>query len=188
MRVNHRHHILIFVSVITFLVTASCFLFLYKTVIKQNDKSREALQMLSDENDRKAHEQELTTLYKDMEAERTKISSYVVYEDKIVDFIEAVENIGNTSGNEIVLSTVSTEALPKTSGSLGYISAHVNTSGSFGSIARTLLLLENMSYSIELNNLKLNNQLPSAELSVKGATRKSSWNMSVDIKVLAKKS
>ncbi|MEK7095368.1 MAG: hypothetical protein AAB895_03825 [Patescibacteria group bacterium] len=187
MKVNYKHYILITIALVALVVSAASYLLLYRQVVSQARESSQALAEFTLENNKKLVERELTALYADSLNARARINSFIVPEEKIVGLIEAIEKAGENSATDLEISAINTEK-PKedeTNG-LTHINATLAVKGSWINIMRALILIENLPYSLEINNLKLSTLGDDLIApSKKGASVKS-WGMSMTIRVLAK--
>lgn len=192
MNINHRHYVLLTVAFIVLLISAASYLLLYRSVVSQARQSSQILAEVTLESNKKLHERELTATYADTLSDRTRISGFVVSEEKIVPFIESVEKIGTDSGTDLEISAIGTEkaAAQDTTG-FGHIAAHLDIKGSWSNVMRALLLVENMPYSVTVNNVRLvaSSEVVDSVPVKKGdkPQRVRQWGLSLDIRVLTSK-
>ncbi len=137
---------------------------MYKTIITQAENSSKFINDINTESEKRQHEDELTKIYNNTILDRSKITSFFINEDKVVDFIEKIEKISSDSKTNISLSSINTET--------GYVGAHINAVGSWSNIMQALILIENLSYGLSINNVH----------TVSSGDHK--WNLSLDISVL----
>lgn len=189
MNVNSKHYILLLFSFAALAISGAGYVLLYKAVVSEARESSQAIAEVALENTKRLREQELTATYADTLSDRTRLASFVISEAEIVDFIEAVEGVGADSGAQVEISAIGKGDIAKTEKvSFGHIAAHLEIQGSWINVMRALILVENMPYSISMNNFNLvaMGDLAAASAPVKGAAPKvRQWKMSFDIKVLA---
>lgn len=179
MNINHRHYILLIFATLAILGSATGYILMYRESVIQARGSALAQAEVILENNKKLHEQELTAAYADSLSDRSRLSSFLVSEDEIVEFIESVEAIGASSGAEVEISGIDTEEIAvKDEESFGHISAHLNISGTWVNVMRALILVENMPYSVSLNNIGLFSS---------GTAKAKQWELSLDMRVLTSK-
>lgn len=161
---------------------------MYRTIVIQAKNSSKVINEISTENEKRQYENELTKVFNDTKDQRSKLSSFFIYEDKIVDFIEKVEGIGLDSNTILTLSSINADDLSSAkSGSTGFVKAHITANGSWSSIMRALILIENLPYSLSLNNIRIDSSA-SADIPVgKEEAKKGKWNLSLDLKVIMMK-
>ncbi len=189
MKINHRHYILLIVAFIVFLISAASYLLLYREVVSQARQSSQILAEVTLESNKKLHERELTATYADTLSDRTRVTSFVVSEDKIVPFIESIEKIGTDSGTDLEISAIGTEKSTTQDAGFGHIAAHIDVKGSWTNVMRALLLIENMPYSAVINNVRLvaSDAIQTVEVK-KGTSQKiRQWGLSLDIRILTSK-
>jgi hypothetical protein len=89
-------------------------------------------------------------------AERAELSSYLIPSNNAVSFIQALESIGPASGARVTISSISDSNLDSAApGTIGAISASIAASGSWGSVMRTLRLLETLPYQSSIDSVTL---------------------------------
>lgn len=189
MNINHRHYILLIVAFLVFLVSAASYVLLYRAVVSQARQSSQILAEVTLESNKKLHEQELTATYADTLNDRTRVTSFVVSEEKIVPFIESIEKIGTDSGTDLEISAIGTEKTSAQDGGFGHIAAHIDVKGSWTNIMRALLLIENMPYSAVINNVRFVASDSVETVQVKKGTPQKirQWGLSLDIRILTSK-
>jgi len=186
MKINHRHYILVIFAIATFAISLSGYIFLYKKVKAQAQHSSEARVEVLLGNQKKLQERELTTLYADTQEDRSRVDKYVVSEDKIVNFIETIEKIGSDSLADVEMSSINVEkANSKDKKNNGYINAHLNVRGSWSSVMRALILIENLPYNVDIGHINL--VYSGASDIDKNNAKVNEWTLSLDIKVLTAK-
>ncbi|MDP3962690.1 MAG: hypothetical protein Q8Q03_02385 [bacterium] len=170
MHTNHRHYILLFVSILTIASAIAGYSALYYTIVYHGKESSQVSSKQADLYEKKQQAELVASIYRKSEEERSLLASYIPTQDSIINFIEAVEAIGTTTSVILDIS-----AIDMSDGSLG---VHIETQGNWTSTMESLALLENISYSITLNNLRL------VKVQEAGADpgKTWSWKMSVDVK------
>ncbi len=201
MKTNHRHYILFLFALCAAAASVGVYFILYKTILTQAAQSFQISAELSQESDKKKHEQDLASVYAKSVEDRGKIDSSIVSQAKIVTFIEAVESIESQAGVKLELSNLRTDEAVTDKNPISHLSAHVDVDGSWSNIMRTLLLLQNMPFAAAIDSVKINRTTdlssvassPTSSVSgKKGASapvssKSPSWNLSADIKVLTAK-
>lgn len=164
MKLYSGHYVLVCFAILTSIVAGLGYYLLYQQVVAQAESSSQAVRAVESEAERKLEEEQLLKLYADTELDRAKLASSFVQEDKIVEFIEEVEAIGPITNTTLELSALAKEE--------GKISAHVDVKGSWTSVMRSLLLIENMPYSISVKGIRL-------------TLTEKVWNLNLDFSVLS---
>lgn len=200
MKIGHKHYILLIMSILAFVVSGTAYFIMYKNIVKQGTITSKAHAELQYQNEMKKHEEDLVELYNNSEKDRQNINSIIISEDKIVDFIEAVENIGKQSGTDITISSINKENKDSKDTKLknfnigNTITAKIDAKGSFASIMKSLVLLENIPYQVYLNNVVIttdvSDNVGNGDIVVstkKKIATNSKWSMSLQIKALSTK-
>lgn len=195
MKVNHRHYILIILAIGAFILSILVYVFVYRTVISQAKKSAELSLKVSQDSERKKHEEDLQSIYDNTSSDREKIKSFLISQDKVVNFIEEIEKIGKDTDTDLSISSINAEDLSaKAEGETGYLTAIIETKGKWQNVMRAFELIENIPYSTSLNNVRLEagKVIPSglqapSKSSTKEKITASDWVLSVEIKALMSK-
>ena len=186
MKTNHRHYILLFIAIATTLVSIAGYFFFYQAIIYQAEKSSQSSVNTAQEDEKRQYEKNLKSIYEKSSADRSRLGSFVIYQEKIVDFIESVEKIGDDTNTALTLSSVNTDGFsvdPKEP--IGHLKAHIESKGSWANVMRVLALIENMPYSMTVNNVRIMKTTESSvsdKIDIKKQPPKvGMWNISLDI-------
>lgn len=166
-------------ALIILLISAGAYWYIYTSVNKEIVATLNALVAVQKEKNVTAREKNLDIMLHSTEAERARIASIFVPEGAVVSFIERFEGLGKDSGADVSISSISSEDLSAAAkGTIGKITAHVTGAGSWNSVMKTLMLAENLPYSITINNLTLDH--------IGTDTRSASkWRVDFDVEVLS---
>ena len=187
-KLNYSHFILIIFAIAALVLSATGYVVLYRLVVSKAEGSSQALALVAVENERQLHEQEIMTAYTDSTNDRSRLSSFILSSADIVSFIEAVEKIGTDSGTVLDMTAIDQQPAVIDAGSFGYVTAHIDISGSWPNVMRALTLIENMPYSITLSNLNLATTASRVIIQDKKLPKLGQqWDLTVDIKVLTTK-
>ncbi len=195
MYTNHRHYILFFFALATLVASVIGYEVLYRTVTSQSARTNKATREIALADERKQREEDTASVYTKTAEERARLGNLIISQEKVVDFIQSVEKIGNDVNVQIELSAITREPV-STETAFGYFKGHIEARGSWANVMRSLMLIENMPYSISLSNFRLtqSSESFSTELPVKGSTGslgtkgsgQKTWSLSLDIRVLTK--
>ncbi|TAK57034.1 hypothetical protein EPO17_03070 [Patescibacteria group bacterium] len=148
---------LLVLSVLVFLVVLGGFIFLVGDITARGEHITSRLKMI-DEITRKDQEYQLfEKIIKSTEADRAKISSYVVKKDGLVDFIKLIEGMANSSGVEVSIKTVEESEVSGQASSTPKVmlTLPLTTTGTWENTAMFLALLESMPYKTTLTKVDL---------------------------------
>lgn len=194
MYTNHRHYILLIFALGAITLTIFGYSFLHRLILAQARDSAQILREVNLIDEKKQRDQDVTSIYTKSAEDRLKLNSYLVPQDKIVNLIEEVEDFGITTNTELELSAITNEDAGVVGGvPFGHFKAHVDGQGTWANILRALILLENMPYSVTLNNIRIISgaESSSANLPIKGAVQKApavrEWRLTLDLQVLTLK-
>src|SRR3989344_1049430 len=164
MKINHRHYTLMIFALASIAFSILAYVFIYKRAIKQAEYYVIATREVESEKNRDKYEEDIMKIFELSKEDRVKVETFIARDDRIVDFIEKVEEIGAISKTTLMLSSISKEE--------GKIKAKVNVTGSWGGVMSALMLMENMGLQASLSNASLNSL---------GNTSSTSWDLSLDI-------
>ncbi len=196
MYANHRHYILFTLAFVTFIVTALGYAYMRQRVYQQAVRSAELTKQVKLMEDKKKHDMDITKASSKLSEEQDIINSYIVPKDKIVDFIEVVEKIGNETSTKLELSSIATAEIvkgKKIEDNFTTLKARIDVVGTWANVMRAFTLIENLPFSLSVSNIKLNEGSGSAalpEAAPIGTTTKAivkqtkTWSLAFDIKVL----
>ncbi len=182
MKTNHRHYILILLSIISVTLSSFVYVFIYRKTLELAKNHSKITNEMNSEDDRKKYEQELIELYDMSKGGREKIQSYITKDDKIVDFIEMVEKIGIDTKTDFELSSINNDK--------GNIKAKVSAKGSWVNILRALTLIENLPMNSSIKNIVLNTSgnLDGSAIKVSSDTKTTDkWKLTLDIETITTK-
>lgn len=148
MKINPRHYILIVFAILSILATGFAYFFIYQKAISQADQYVQVNKEIENEDTKKHNDQDLIKIYNSTKDSREKILTYLVKEDKVVNFIETLEKVGTDSNTKLELSSINNDS--------GIIKVNVSVKGSWSNVMTSLVLVENLPLSLYIKDVKLN--------------------------------
>jgi hypothetical protein len=149
----HAHAILSLIGVIAFAATVILYIYTQYSIhaaVRRAVAGRSGILIEQGEINQK---KSLAEIYSATLENRGKISDLFISANDAVSFIESVENLGLRAGSAASLSAVSTD---EAAGPFTKIKAHLEASGSWSEIMKTLLLAETLPFQASLSNARLN--------------------------------
>lgn len=125
----------------------------------------------------KMREQSISDIYAATAGGRSSVRGFFLSDGDAVALIESLEKLGNISGAPVVLSNVNaddTSGLP--AGSFATIHAHLEATGSWTAVMRTLELSETLPYTATLSGIRLDWSGNPTDKNTKAT-----WKLSYDI-------
>lgn len=168
MRPNSKHYILLMVGLVSAIIASFGYWYVYRSIVVNAENKIKVLNEIAVNNRNKENENLLIEISKRTEADRKVLPSYIISEDKILEFIDSVEGIEKVSSTTMNLSSISKDD------SSEHVKVNVEIKGEWNNVRRALSLLENLPYSINIDNMNL---LKSSD----------EWNMSLSIRALSSK-
>ena len=190
MKTNHRHYILILFAILATALAVGVYVILYKTILTQAAQSFQISYELSQENEKKQHEQDLASIFAKSADDRERNDHSLISQAKIVSFIEMVESIEKQANVKLELSNLHNDDVITDKNPITYLYAHVDAEGTWTNVMRTLLLLENLPYASIVDDVKILRitELSSTSVSSsKKAPPAPTWGLSVNLRVLTSK-
>ncbi|MDO8430677.1 MAG: hypothetical protein Q7S72_01660 [Candidatus Taylorbacteria bacterium] len=173
MKIGQRHYILIILAIASIATTIYGYIFIYRKTITQAEHYVHANKEFENEDIKKQSGEELLKIYNSSKESRARLKTFFVDSDKIVDFIEMVENVGVGSNTKLEISSITNDE--------NKVVAKIGARGSWSGVITTLSLLENLPLSVSLSNIKLNTTSDSDK-------EAHEWNLSLDIEAIIIKS
>lgn len=172
MKINSRHYILIIFALLSIVAALFSYFFIYNKTLAQVVSYVSVNEEVNNEDSRKKSEEELLNLYESSKESRAKVLNYFVQEDKIVDFIEMVEGIGNSSKTKLEISSISNDS--------SSLKAKIKVEGGWVNVMTAFTLIENLPISLTINNVSIRN-------TDFGSKSSKTWNLELDIEALITK-
>lgn len=169
--------IALLLSLIFFIFSCVAFLFLYKTVNKNNEESRLREQEWHSEALRRDEIRTLDNSVKIIESERTKLETHFAKSSDVVSFLDTIESLAPQTGAkaEVTSADISQDYTTLLVG--------LKASGTFSSLYKFLTLLENAPYELEFVGVEMHKE---GGTEVVGKDVKlPKWNMVFKIKLLS---
>ncbi len=121
--------------------------YVYGVIVKQAENYSSAQQQIELEKGRAQREQELAKTYNDTLNDRMRLPVLIISDDKVVNFIEAIESITNLSSADVALSSIINAN--------SHLKGVVEIKGTWANVMKALILIENLPYSISFDTLKM---------------------------------
>jgi len=138
--------IIFYVAIIFFVLACLIFFWLYKDIKHKDQVARELEQNLETENDKIANMQSLVKLLENTQEERQAIDSHFINSLNIVPLFNFFENSAPLVG---AVAEVMSVDVPKNNENSD-LTMDINAKGSFESLYKFLMLIENSPYDLEV--------------------------------------
>ncbi|HCY26124.1 TPA: hypothetical protein DIC38_00355 [Candidatus Nomurabacteria bacterium] len=134
------------------------FIFFFKIIENKNKHTGAVLYTLQEKILDKENSESLKDRLVEIETTFNKIDGYLFDKESVDTFVGYIEDLGSSVGAEISVRSI--DAI-KNEKNLMKIKVHSN--GSFSSVIKSISLIENMSYKIEVVQVYLNRNLETEE-------------------------
>ena len=154
---NSKNIIFLLLSTLLFTLVVGIFVFLVRDIRIKGGGIATRLETISEITRKDQEYQLFEKIIKSTEADRNKLSSYVVKKDGLVDFIKIIEGMANSSGLEVSIKTVSESdvSLQASSSPKALLTLPLTTTGNWENTAMFLALLESMPYKTTLTKVDM---------------------------------
>jgi hypothetical protein len=167
---------LLAVSLIILFGVLGAYIYMYSEIATSTERIAGARQRSLSAEAKKEYIKNYIKAYENTAADWNRLDSFFIPNDRFVSFIDALENL---NPGKISIVSIDKDDLENAAlGKVGRMSAHVETSGDWNSIMKTLKTVENIPYGSTVRNVKL----VSGE--EQGSKDKSLWKMSFDIQAM----
>lgn len=147
-------------------------------IVAMRDDTADALAAVSEARLDQGKETELINLYQSRASDWARIQTFFVSNDRPLSFIESLEALGKAASSSLVISSISSDSgNAKSSVRTGTVSAHIEATGSWNSLMRTLKLVEVMPFQINIDHVRFDTSVLEGE-----TASKHSWKLGFDIK------
>lgn len=172
------HTPLLILAVCVTVLVLVLYAYMYYQVRTSTQKALDARELATAEQYNKSKEADLIKVYEATIPDRERLATYFIPAHSTVAFIEAIESIGPASGSDLKLSSIDASAMEDASpGESGEITAHIEASGAWSAVMKSLMLAERMPYKITVENVRL-------DVITEGTPKSSSkkWKIGFDMK------
>jgi hypothetical protein len=146
---NNFTKISILISLIIFLCTCVVFFLLYKQINQNNSKAEAGMVAWQAETQRRSDIAALNSSLSQVADDRTTLETHFVQSSDVVPFLNTIEQMGTPAGTNVQIISVETGT------NNSELIVDLKTTGTFSQIYKFLTLLENSSYEISFNSMKL---------------------------------
>jgi len=148
MKYNKKTKIIFAVVLALNFILAGLYVYAFYEAKEKNKKvaiaSRELEKQLNKEGDIGL----VAKTVKETEIQRSKIDTYFIMRDDIVDFTQKVESLGGTSNTELAITGLNTQG--------NTLSFELESKGSFVDIVHLISLIENLPFKLDINKSYIN--------------------------------
>ncbi len=163
-------------SILSALITILLFVFLFKIIENKNEHTYAAVKALELKMIEKENLELMSDKISEYEETQSFIDSYFLEKKKADLFVEFLEELGKENNTILEVKSINIENKKD-----DLISLKIFISGNFNNVVRTISLLENSSYSINIENLYLNKELLNE---TEGGEKIISWSADIVFSVL----
>jgi hypothetical protein len=168
MRSNYKNFVLLLIGIASVILACAGYWFVYNSVVDNSRQNSLVMQEIDKDLESKKNEDNLLEIGKATELDRQRLSTFIISEDKILDLITSIEDVGNFSSTEIVISSILKDETGK------YINIKVDVNGAWMNINKALVLIENLPYSLTIDYVQI-------------ALAEGKWKMNINVKALTTK-
>ncbi len=173
---NNFSKIPLFFSIIFFIFSCSVFFFFYKTLNNNNRKSQLAEIQWQTEALKRDEVKMLDYSIKIIEEERSQLENHFAKSSDIVPFLDTIEGLASKAEAKAEISSV--DVLKDRDG----LMVEINASGTFNSLYKFLILLENSPYELEFMAMNIQKE---TSVGAEKDKKDFKWNAFFRIKLLS---
>jgi len=176
---KHRlpHIALLIFAFLTLIMVAAVYSYMYHLVGMSSERLIVARQAVETAKSDKDNSQGIISLYTTTAPVRAQLPSLFISSDKAVSFIESMESLGRLASSSASLTAIQADNLDGApAGKIGAIRGHMDATGSWSSLMRTLSLAETLPYVARVSSARL-------DVSSAGSEKLSArtWHISFDV-------
>lgn len=164
------------------LVALAVLIFFFKTIENKNKHTSVVLTTLADKVKQKENMKSLIEKVNKVSEMSDTINSYFVNSKEVDSFINYLENLGSSAGVELEVQNFDVSTISK-----DVLNVTISTKGSFSNTMKTLILIENAPYKINITKTFLDQGVESLNSDPKDPqkqTNTSFWRSEISFNVL----
>ncbi len=175
MKHSHSHIPLLILAIAVTLVVGALYGYMYHATSISITRAGLARDIVITEQNDQTQAKKLSVIAADSAFDRAQLPNFFIPSDDLVSFITSLESLGPQSGTTISLTGIDSDPLTNAEqGTIGRARAHVDGSGTWGSIMRLLLLSEKLPYAATISHVRLSSGAPDEKKQVM-------WTISFDL-------
>jgi len=184
MKHSRNHIMLLFLAVMVLIFVGAIYAYIYTAIGDSVARAVEARSLIIADSASQVEQNIFKQQYQTTANDWARLSGFFVPSDSVITFIKALESLGPTAGSTVNISAVDADNLDKASaGTQGTAHAHVEASGSWSAVMRTLSLAEDQPYGVQISNVRLaSSGNASGNVGAREKNTAHIWNLSFDIK------
>lgn len=155
--------------------------FLLISITTKNQSSLVLEKQLKEEEIKLADLQMLKNLVDNTKEQRAYISGLLVDKDKIIDFLDLVESLGQTSGAKINVVSVNEESPDVSS---GVVKIRFNVTGSWEQVFRTISMLDHLPSALSVNEMQISKEVSTENAGGKSVPARTFWSANIGAEVI----
>ncbi len=178
-----RTILILIISIITTILVICLFVFFLKIIKNKNEHTSAVLSTL----EQKMKEKENTAMFSEKITEiksiQSSIDSHFVDPNEIDVFVGYLENIGIRTGVNVLVKNIEIPLKTK-----NVISCKLSIVGNFQGVAKTIALLENIPYQVNVTQMYINKEtmpLSNEEIKSGKVIGSSSWQADISFNILS---
>ena len=153
---HHSRNALLILALSTTAVVCALYVYVFRAIEISAKSALTAREAVRYEEFSKNQRKNITAVHESTIHDRSRLGSLFVSDDQTVAFIEMLESLGQNTGATVALTSIdATDLQGSLANSLGRVNAHVDISGSWSSVMRTLILAEILPYKSSINSVNL---------------------------------
>jgi len=166
-------------SIAAFAVATGMYAYLYHDTLVLTDHAIVAMNAAADEAVRERQSKDIKNLADSSSESRAKLASLFVPEDDAVAFIQSMESIGNASGADISISSISEAQADSTKKMVtGSVMADIKVKGSWSEVMKSIELFELLPYRVKIDRLAMDVAVPAGDRVSTSKVWQASFNIS----------
>ena len=179
---SKRTTILLIISILTTTVVIMSFVFFLRIIKNKNEHTSVVIATLEEKMTQKENATIFAEKVEEIKSLNNLISARFIDPNKIDEFVSYLENLGS-----VTQATISVKGIDVPKETKNIINIELTVEGSFEQVSRTLTLLENIPYQVEVMKIYMNKNIqPNAKDDEKVKTPETSdWQADITFNILS---
>jgi hypothetical protein len=175
---NKKSTLILIVSIIITLLIMGMFVYMLRVIRNKNYFTSAVMIVLKEGMEKKENILAFSERINEVKQIQEKISGYFIKEDRIDTFVDYLEKLGLGIGSEVIVKSIDVPDKEK-----NIVFFNISVSGEFNQVLKTIYLLENIPYQINITKSYLNKNIY-MKLSDEGKDKEvTEWEATITFKV-----
>ncbi len=150
MKPTYHHYSALTIAFVIFVISISGYIFIYYSIYDQAARTADTNGNIAAQQSAEIKERQISDSIAATVSDRALVSTFLISPNATVPFIDSIEGIGSQTGSKVTIVSISNDT--------GTLTTHININGSWKNVMRAMHLVENIPYSLRMDNVRMSLQ------------------------------